>query len=417
MEDLVHVEKVSPKPLMFSIADLERKFWGKTGIVVQIDEDTVVVHNKSSQCQFTVAIDSLVTFIRDFAKKDTANVTTNIETPMKGDHVIVTESFYICEFWEVSGVDIKTKKLMFFSESQQLHITVPIRMTAFNPNPAALQHTPERGYDLVAGDIIQMVRGEQLCASGKVLCVNLDNSTLTFKDMPHCVGKEVAVIQGSKQEFWQEHVVSRSGILLTGVCLPYKLQMDFNKLVQSSFIRSPDVTPPHTPRHLPPPKASHPDQPTAMLQLWDAPSESVLLELNRQQDLSSASQDPWSINEADKEDLRLHPVNASSSSSLADSLTNTLHDTCITNLCCNWHMKFCVVKTLPATWFNNFMDQLMDTVAPDPFVLYNSLVKHSKIAIRYSSRMKNTGMKVDTIPLEFLAPESLTGKNKKFTLI
>ncbi|KAG2088936.1 uncharacterized protein F5147DRAFT_788635 [Suillus discolor] len=478
MEDSLHVEKVSPRPLMFSLVDLERKFRvgdnvcvldhsivasafkGKNGIVVQIDEDTVVVHDQSSQCQFTVAIDSLATFIGDFTKKDPANVTTVIETPMKGDHVVVTEGFYACEFGEVSEVDLRTQMLVFFSESQQLRITVPIRMTAFNPNPAALRHTPERGYDLVAGDIIQVVRGKRLCASGKVLHVNLDNSTLTFEDMPHtefttrityvarigrkgdrdlmqdCIGKDViiisgpmksyrgtlhslsqdkcqvAIVQGSKQEF------RRSGVLLTGVRLPYKLQMDFNKLVRSLFIQSPHVTPPRTPRHSPPPEASRSDLPTdATLQSWDAPAESVLLELNRQQDLSSASQDPWTINEADKEDLQLHPANASSSSSLADSLTSMFHDTHIAGLCCNWHMKLHVVKTSPATWFNNFMDRLVNTVALDPFVLSNSLVKHGKIAIRYSSRTKNTGMKVDTIPLEFLTPEPPTGKNRKFTLI
>ncbi|KAG1895981.1 uncharacterized protein F5891DRAFT_1193612 [Suillus fuscotomentosus] len=484
MEDSLHVEKVSPGPPMFSLVDLERKFWvgdnvcvldhsivalalkGKNGIVVQIDEDTIVVHDQSSQCQFTVAIDSLATFIGDFTKKDSANVATVIETPMKGDHVIVTEGFYACEFGEVSEVDLRTQMLAFFSESQQLRITVPIRMTAFNPNLAALRHTPERGYDLVAGDIVQVVRGERLRASGKVLRVNLDNSTLMFEDTPHtefttrityvariggkgdrdpmqyCIGKDViiisgpmksyrgtlhslsrdecqvAVVQGSKREFQREHVVNRSGVLLTGVRLPYKLQMDFNKLVWSSFIRSPHVTTPRTPRHSPPPEASRSDPPTAAtLQSWDAPAESVLLELNRQQDLSSASQDPWTINEADKEDLRLHPANASSSSSLADSLTSMFHDTRIAGLCCNWHMKLRVVKTSPATWFNNFMDRLVDMVAPDPFVLSNSLVKHGEIAVRYSSRTKNTGMKVDTIPLEFLAPEPPTGKSKKFTLI
>lgn len=127
----------------------------------------------------------MATFIGDISKKDPAHVITNIETPMKGDHVVVTEGFYTCEFGEVSEVDAMTQTLTFFSESQQLRITVPIRMMAFNPNPAALRYTRERRYDLAAGDVIQVVRGEWLCVSGKVLCVNLYNSTLTFKDMPH----------------------------------------------------------------------------------------------------------------------------------------------------------------------------------------------------------------------------------------
>lgn len=82
MEESVHMEKVSSKPLMFSIADLERKFHmgdnvrvlnnstvapsfkGKTGMVVQIDEDTVVVHDQSSQCQVcdSATFTSLLTF-------------------------------------------------------------------------------------------------------------------------------------------------------------------------------------------------------------------------------------------------------------------------------------------------------------------------------------------------------------------
>ncbi|KAG0693039.1 hypothetical protein DFH29DRAFT_881783 [Suillus ampliporus] len=57
------------------------------------------------------------------------------------------------------------------------------------------------------------------------------------------------------------------------------------------------------------------------------------------------------------------------------------------------------------------------SVSPDPFFLEGGPVKDGEIFIRYSSRMKNKGMKVDPIPLTCLLPEPPVGKNKKFTLI
>jgi ribosomal protein L21E len=77
MQESVHVENTSLKPLMFSLSDLERKFRvgdsvhvldnsiaapqlkGKTGMVVQVDEDTVVVLDQSSESE----VSCLSTFI------------------------------------------------------------------------------------------------------------------------------------------------------------------------------------------------------------------------------------------------------------------------------------------------------------------------------------------------------------------
>lgn len=39
-------------------------------------------------------------------------------------------------------------------------------MTAFNSNPTTLQHTLKHGYDVVAGDIVQVVRGKTLYVLG-----------------------------------------------------------------------------------------------------------------------------------------------------------------------------------------------------------------------------------------------------------
>jgi ribosomal protein L24 len=127
----------------------------------------------------------LATFIGSISKQGPTNTSICNDTPMKGDQVVVTEGIHVCEFGEVNGVDAMTQTVSFFSFSRQKIITVPIRETAFTPNPAALQHTHKRGYDVVAGDIIQVVRGDQLHASGTVLRVDLSNKTLTFKDTPH----------------------------------------------------------------------------------------------------------------------------------------------------------------------------------------------------------------------------------------
>lgn len=104
---------------------------------------------------------------------------------MKGDWVVVTKGIYACEFGEINEVDTMTQIVAFFSFSQQKTMTVPIRSTAFTPNPTALQYTHERGYDVVAGDVIQVVRGDRLSVLGTVLQVDLGEKTLTFKDTLH----------------------------------------------------------------------------------------------------------------------------------------------------------------------------------------------------------------------------------------
>jgi ribosomal protein L24 len=144
-------------------------------------------------------------FIGDISKRASTNVSHELDTPMKGDHVVVTEGFYIRKFGVISKVDMKSQALAFFSESIHQHIWVLMRMTAFNPNPTALQYTQERGYNVVAGDIIQVIRGNPLCAFGTVLRVNLDNKTLTFKDTQL---KEV-----SSHQFCQSRFVTNNSSL------------------------------------------------------------------------------------------------------------------------------------------------------------------------------------------------------------
>jgi transcription elongation factor len=124
----------------------------------------------------------LATFTGEIRKQAPTNTLIGNDFPMKGDHVVVTEGFYGGEFGVVSKVDMLNGTLAFFSDSLNHHIWVPIRMTAFNPNPTALRYTPQRGYDVVAGDTVQVVRGNPLLASGTVLRVNLNDKTLTFKD-------------------------------------------------------------------------------------------------------------------------------------------------------------------------------------------------------------------------------------------
>lgn len=63
------------------------------------------------------------------------------------------------------------------------------------------------------------------------------------------------------------------------------------------------------------------------------------------------------------------------------------------------------------------MNAYVDTITPDPLIFDGGLVPDGEIAISYLSRTKNTGRKIDTIPLTCLASEAPTGKDKTFTLI
>ncbi|KAG1763985.1 hypothetical protein EV702DRAFT_1051525 [Suillus placidus] len=445
MEESVHIEKVSHEPLMFSISDLEWKFCvgdtvrvldnttvalqlkGKTGMVVQVDDDVVDVVDQSSDLEFTVAVDSLAMYIGDIRKQAPTITSINDDFPMKGDHIVVTEGFYGGKFRVVSKVNMLTRTLAFFSDSLNHHIWVPIRMTAFNPNPTAfnpnptaLRHTPEHGYDVVAGNIIQVVRGNLLRVSGTVLHVNLNDKTLMFKDMlrqevttsityvarthgrtdrdpmRHLLGKEVFIIhgpmksyrgtlqslsrdrcevavQGRKQEFMRAHVASWKGVLLTGVCLPLHQLREFLKLVGSSFVQLPHIAPPQTPRHSPhhsPP----PDEPAPAVQgsVWDASIESLGLDRRP----SPTKDNPWTFNETDREEHLLHPPDASASSAPSN----------------------------PSSDWASYHNRIVDTVSLD----------HSSSREDWT---KNKGMKVDPIPLRCLLLEPLVGKNKKFTLI
>jgi hypothetical protein len=80
-------------------------------------------------------------------------------------------------------------------------------------------------------------------------------------------------------------------------------------------------------------------------------------------------------------------------------------------------MKFRIVKTHAAVWYSSYLDHLIDMLVLNPFVPPQGPVKEGEIAMRYSSRTSNKGMKVDTISVEVLVPEPPMGPNKTFTLI
>jgi hypothetical protein len=84
LEESVHVEKISHEPIMFAISDLERKFRvgdsvrvldgslvashlnGKTGMVVQVDENTIDVLDQSSEFEVSdssTVVSSLLRFL------------------------------------------------------------------------------------------------------------------------------------------------------------------------------------------------------------------------------------------------------------------------------------------------------------------------------------------------------------------
>jgi ribosomal protein L24 len=218
MDESLQVEHVSSRPFMFPIANLVRLFSvgdnvcvlegsivplelrGKTGAVVAIDASTVEVYDMSSQSQvsdpscfpiitdvdieFIVGIDSLATWSADISKPSPTSPTTDDGAPMKGDYALVIEGPHRNEEGKISEVDKMNKSLTFISRCGTHQVTVPVKETAFNICPTAIRYTRERGYDVVAGDTVRVVRGERLDALGPVLHVNLEDQTLTLKDTP-----------------------------------------------------------------------------------------------------------------------------------------------------------------------------------------------------------------------------------------
>ncbi|KAG2108193.1 uncharacterized protein F5147DRAFT_773777 [Suillus discolor] len=424
MEESVHIKKISHEPIMFAISDLERKFC--------VGDSVRVLDSSSLTSQLKGKTEWLFKSTRIWLMYSTSHPNSNSllqSIRWRRDHVVVTEGFYVREFGVISKVDTKTQTLAFFLDSLHQHIWVPIRMMAFNPNPTALRHTHERGYDVVAGDIIQAVRGDPLCASGTVLRVNLDDKTLTFKDMRlkkiiTTSIMHVARIGGRADRDPMQHFLGKEqelswkGVLLTGVYLPLRQLREFLRLARGSFIQPPHITPPQTPCHSPPPSPdiSRVDQtiPAVEVLVWNAPIDSSVIDrYPLSTGLHNDRSNAWSFNEADREERQLHPPSASASSS--NNLTAILHDPLIAELCYNWHMKMRIAN--PSSDWGSYLNRIIDTVAPDPFLLQKGPVKDGEIPIRYSSRAKNKGMKEDPIPIKYILPEPPTGKDKKFTLI
>ncbi|KAG2100714.1 uncharacterized protein F5147DRAFT_655500 [Suillus discolor] len=126
MQESVHVENLPLQPLIgnsaWGITIVAPQLKGKTGMVVQVDDNTVVVLDQSSESE-----------------------------------VVVTEGIYACEFGEINEVDPMMQTVAFFSFSQQKTIT-PVMLFKWS---------------------------EVLSASGTVLQVDLGEKTLTFKDTLH----------------------------------------------------------------------------------------------------------------------------------------------------------------------------------------------------------------------------------------
>ncbi|KAG2137104.1 uncharacterized protein EDB93DRAFT_1253720 [Suillus bovinus] len=469
MEELLHVGKVSSTPLMFPITNLERKFRVGDNVHMLADSIEAVNHKgkmgmvvevgiKGNSIVFTIRTYCLATYITESRNLNPGDTSVcHHDNPMRGDYVVVVDRVYCLQFGEVTEVDLVMQSLTFLSSELGM-LSVPMRQTAFNPNPTALQYTNERGYDVVAGDTVRVIRGEQLHLSGTVRHMNLETKMLTFQVTPYTkvttsityvarigrwsdrdlmqsiVSQEVfvirgpmksyrgtlhllsqdtcvvAVVQNSRRVFRREHVVSRTGILLNSVHLPLNLHTDFNNLIRASFIRAPHVEPPQTLHPSPPPVVLCSDQPAdpVIESSWDAHAESVLHHLSSEC-TGTAPKDCWTIDEEDLTELQMIPPSGGLSTSPADSLVVALHNPHLVKLFFDWHMKFRIVKTHTAVWYSSYIDCLVDTLVPNPFVSPQGLVKDGDIAIRYSSRTSNKGMKVDTIPVEVLAPEPSNG--------
>ncbi|KAG1817550.1 uncharacterized protein BJ212DRAFT_1299100 [Suillus subaureus] len=277
MEESVHIKKISHEPIMFAISNLERKFCVGGGVHV-LDSSSVTSQLKGKTGMVVQVNETMVDF------------TIAID---------------------LLGTFVRDISRWVFINVSHNHDTL-----------------------MKAGDIIQVIRSDPLCASGMVLHVNLDDKTLTFKD------RRLKELEGCSAHWCLLASVSAKGI--------------------SQTISAVEVS------------------------VWDAPINLLVID----QYPSSAGfhndqSDAWSFNKADREECQLHPPSA----------------------------------TNPSSDWGSYLNQIVDTVALDPFLLQEGPVKDSEIFIRYSSRTKNKGMKEDPIPIKYLLPELPTGKNKKFTVI
>ncbi|KAG2094044.1 uncharacterized protein F5147DRAFT_657285 [Suillus discolor] len=186
-------------PVSFPIMDLRRRiqaghhvrvldtsaekseYKGKEGIVLEAVNDTLVVLDSVTKSETHIVNRGLSASFSTIVP--TSTVLPDDDTAMRGDGVIVQKAgdFYL-KIGTVTAVDAVLNQLTFLvSGTRDIYLTVPILWTSVSPNLAALRFTPACGYDVAAGDIIQVVRGVAWNLSGIVLDVDLSNKTLTFQ--------------------------------------------------------------------------------------------------------------------------------------------------------------------------------------------------------------------------------------------
>ncbi|KAG1832353.1 hypothetical protein DFJ58DRAFT_848018 [Suillus subalutaceus] len=464
-DTLVNIED----SVSFPIADLRRRiragqlvrvldtsaeepyYKGKSGIVVEAGDNMLVILDSVSKTEFTVSSHSVETYIVDQGLSTFFSSTSqklvalpdDDDAPMRGDHIIVRKagSLYMIT-GTVTNVNFASGQLTFLVRGTSDNCqTVPIRWTTSSRNPAALQLTSASGYDVVAGDLIKVVRGRHWNMTGTVLTVDLTSHTLTFRSgysnitvpitcasrlnegqkhdpMARFIGKQVVVIhghwkslrgtlrslahntcqvdlfQGQRQRIQRSDVVSESGTLLDGGRLSDEQLQAFIQMLRRSYILKalragtpPPSPPPDPPAQLEP--TTHPNASSASTHV------SNTLEF-----------DPWKINPVDREDmLKGEPdvPESSRNSSLSSILAR----------------RSLVLRVLPAPngWYQNYHDRLVRTVVPDPFLLPSGPVEDGNIAVTYVSRSSNKGTKHDKIPFRYITAEPPTGKGKDFVLI
>ncbi|KAG2103032.1 hypothetical protein BD769DRAFT_1676478 [Suillus cothurnatus] len=318
---------------------------GKEGIVLEAVGETLVVLDLVTKSEFVVSSNSVQTHIVDRGLSASfstimpmSTALPNDGTAMRGDIVVVQKAgdFYL-KSGTVTVVDAALNKLTFL-------VSVP--WTSVSPNPAALRFMPAHGYDVVAGDVIKVVRGAAWNLLGIVLNVNLTNKTLTFQGpyakitipishatrtsstaehdpMRQFIGKQVVVIhgrmkslrgtlcsltrdtcqvdlfQGQRQHLPRSYVVSESGDLLNGGRLSTKQLKIFIQMLRQSYIQRPARA--RTPPPSPPPPPPH-SAPEPHLNPWSVdfsiePGTSIL----EGTPCTAPSYDPWQVNPEDSE--------------------------------------------------------------------------------------------------------------------
>ncbi|KAG2049756.1 hypothetical protein BDR06DRAFT_1011843 [Suillus hirtellus] len=311
---------------------------GKSGIVVETDDDMDILVILDSVSKTVKLSHSIERYIVDQGLSASFSSTAqklgalpnDDDTPMIGDYVIVQKAGSLHMMTgTVIDVNFASEQLTFLVTGTMDNCqTVPIQWITSSHNPSTLQFTSASGYNVVAGDLIKVVRGRYWNMTGTVVIVDLTEHTLTFcgsdsnitvpinhavrlnevqkhDPMARFIGNtcQVDLFQGQRQQVQRGDVVSESGTLLDGGRLSNEQLYSFVQMLCWTYIlKAPRA---RTPPPSPPPDPPAQLQPATNPDVWSNPDSIFGPMAPTDVGLTPNTQvfDPWKINPEDREDM------------------------------------------------------------------------------------------------------------------